>query len=340
MNGTGSMSSKEHASDEELMRQVTGGSQEAIGLLHQRFARLIFALAVRTLDRAAAEDIIQEVFLAVWRKAATFDPARGTVRAWVLQIAHFRILNELRRRGRQPEIEPDPEGAVLASLPARDPGPAEAAWQNHRRRLVASALDELPRPQREAVGLAFLEDLTHEQVAAALRAPLGTTKTRIRTGLQKLRGRLGPAGGAALTAFVLLLSLGLAYRSERLTRARDERALALVTASDLVNLRLAPQPGLPADMHARYRGRPGVGMAVVTCSSFPPAPAGETYRVWVRHGSTWIALGDVVPDADGSARLVVEDPALAAVPDAVEVRVEPRAGSAERGGRLVVAWAP
>jgi RNA polymerase sigma-70 factor (ECF subfamily) len=339
MNGYGSMSSKEHASDEELMRQVTGGSQEAIGLLHQRFARLIFGLAVRTLDRAAAEDIVQEVFLAVWRKAATFDPARGTVRAWVLQIAHFRILNELRRRGRQPEIEPDPEGAVLASLPAQDPGPPEAAWRNHRRRLVASALDELPRPQREAVGLAFLEDLTHEQVAAELRAPLGTTKTRIRAGLQKLRGLLGPVG-AALTAFVLLVSLGLAYRSERLTRARDERALTLVTASDAVNLRLAPVPGMPADMHARYRGRPGVGLAVVTFSSFPPAPSGETYRAWVRHGSTWTALGAAVPDADGSARLVVEDPALVAPPDALEVTLEPRAGSAVPGGRLVVGWTP
>src|SRR6185369_5411347 len=84
--------------DEELMRQVAGGSAEALGLLHRRFARLIFRLAAPTLDRAAAEDLVQDVFLAVWRNAGRFDPERGTVRSWVLQIAHFRLLNELRRR--------------------------------------------------------------------------------------------------------------------------------------------------------------------------------------------------------------------------------------------------
>ena len=91
------------------MRQVADGSAEALRLLHRRFARLIFSLAVQTLDRATAEDLVQDVFLAVWRNAGRFDPERGTFRAWVLQIAHFRLLNELRRRSRQPEIEPDPE---------------------------------------------------------------------------------------------------------------------------------------------------------------------------------------------------------------------------------------
>jgi len=109
------MSSREQAPrDEELMRQVADGSEEALGLLHRRFARLIFSLAVQTLDRATAEDLVQDVFLAVWRNAGRFEPERGTFRAWVLQIAHFRLLNELRRRSRQPEIEPDPEGRVLA----------------------------------------------------------------------------------------------------------------------------------------------------------------------------------------------------------------------------------
>ena len=94
------MSSREDVPrDEELMRQVAEGSAEALALLHRRFARLIFGLAVQTLDRAAAEDLVQDVLLAAWRNAGRFDPARGTVRSWVLQIAHFRLLNELRRRG-------------------------------------------------------------------------------------------------------------------------------------------------------------------------------------------------------------------------------------------------
>src|SRR5215510_7474882 len=192
-NGTRRMTSTGDApGDEELMRQVAGGSAEALGLLHGRFSRLVFAVAVPSLDRAGAEDLVQEVFLTVWRNAARFDPERGTVRAWILQIAHFRLLNELRRRSRRPEIVPDPEGLVLAGLPADEPGPAEARWQQHRRAVIQAALNELPRPQREALRLAFLDDLTHEQVAAELDLPLGTAKTRIRTGLKKLRGTLGP----------------------------------------------------------------------------------------------------------------------------------------------------
>jgi len=337
MNGYQPMPPGAHASDAELMRQVAGGSEEALGLLHRRFARLVFGLAIQTLDRAAAEDIAQEVFLSVWRNAATFDPERGSVRAWVLQIAHFRILNELRRRSRQPAIEPDPTGHVLASLPARDPGPAEAAAEEHLRGTLHSAVDELPPPQREAIRLAFLDDLTHDQVAAELGLPLGTAKTRIRSGLQKLRDRLGPRW-AALVALGFFVALGIRYRSEHATLERYDRALSMVTASDSVNLRLGPVPGTPEETHARYRGRPAVGIAVVTFSKFPPAPRGRTYQAWARHGATWTSLGTVRPDAEGSARLIAESPALAALPDALEVTVEPRGGSAQPSGPVVVAW--
>jgi RNA polymerase sigma factor (sigma-70 family) len=325
--------------DEELMRQVAGGSSEALGLLHRRYARLVFGLAVPTLDRAAAEDLVQDVFLAVWRNAGRFDPERGTVRAWLLQIAHFRILNELRRRSRQPEIVPDADGLVLAGIPAADPGPAEATWQEHRRTVLSSALDQLPPAQREALDLAFLEDLTHEEVAAELGVPLGTAKTRIRAGLQKLRGALGPQW-AALAALCLLAALGIRYGSEHATLARYDRALSMVTASDSVNLRMAALPGTPEETHARYRSRPGVGIAVLTFSKFAPAPAGMTYQAWARHGRTWSSLGTVEPDAAGSARLIAEDPALSVLPDELEVTVEPRTGSTAPSGRVVVAWAP
>src|SRR5213080_3275662 len=125
MNGNRRMPSTEHAPrDDELMRQVADGSAEALGLLHRRFARVIFGLAVQSLDRAAAEDLVQDVFLAVWRNARRFDPERGSVRTWVLQIAHFRLLNELRRRSRQPEIVAD-DGAALGGVADDDPGPVE-----------------------------------------------------------------------------------------------------------------------------------------------------------------------------------------------------------------------
>ena len=257
----------------------------------------------------------------------------------MLQIAHFRLLNELRRQSRQPEIVPDPEGLTLAGFPADDPGPPEAAWQQHRRALLKSALDELPPPQREALGLAFLDDLTHEQVAAELGLPLGTAKTRIRAGLQRLRSTLGPHW-TTLAALCLLAALGIRYRSEHGALARYDRALSMVTASDSVNLRLAPVAGTPEETHARYRARPGVAIAVVTFSKFPPAPAGQTYQTWVRHGATWTSLGTVETDAGGSARLIAEDPALAVLPDGLEVTLEARTGSAAPSGRVVVAWAP
>jgi len=127
------MPSREGASgDDALMREVAGGSAEALGLLHRRFAPLILRIAVHTLDRAAAEDLVQDVFVAVWRNAGRFDPERGTARSWILQIAHFRLLNELRRRSRQPQIVPDPE----AFSPLSPSSSASASWllltEHHR----------------------------------------------------------------------------------------------------------------------------------------------------------------------------------------------------------------
>ena len=326
-------STHEAVSDEELMRQVAGGSEESLAALHRRFARLILHLATPSLDRAAAEDLVQDVFLAVWRNAGRFDPERGTVRAWLLQIAHFRLLNELRRRSRQPEIVLDPDGLVLDRIPANGLGPSEAAAQQHRREALQAALDRLPPPQRDALALAFLDDLTHEQVAAELDVPLGTAKTRIRTGLQRLRSALGTQW-AGVAALCLLAALGVRYLSERATLTRYDRALSMITASDSVNFRLAPMPPTPAGTHARYRGRPGAAIAIVTFSDFPPAPAGRIYQAWARHGSTWTSLGTV----SGSTRLIAEGAALSTLPDALQVTIEPRAGSATPSGPVVVAW--
>lgn len=331
------MPPSEDQSDEALMRQLAAGDPDALGPLHRRYAALVYGLAARTLDRAAAEEIVQEVFLAVWRKAAVFDPGRGMFRPWVLQIAHFRILNELRRRSRRPQLDDDPDGTALADVADRGPGPVEAAWRAHRREVLRSALAELPTAQREALDLAVLQDLTHEQVAAELNVPLGTAKTRIRSGLAKLRSRLAPQL-AALVALGLLVVGGLRWRAQREDLARDERALALVTASDAQNLRLAPAAGVPEATHARYRGRAGSPIAVLTLSNFPAPPAGQTYQAWVRHGTTWRSLGVVTPDASGAARVIAEDPALAVLPDAVQVTREPAGGSVGPGAAIVAGW--
>lgn len=327
----------QNAGDAELIRRVAAGNADALAALHDRFARAIFSLAAHSLDRAAAEDVLQDVLLVVWRKASQFDPERGSARAWLLQIAHHRVLNELRRRSRHPEL--GDEEAWLDDLRTSDPGPVEHLVAERRRRVVADALGDLPAAQREALGLAFVDDLTHEQVAARLDVPLGTAKTRIRSGLQRLRAALVPV--VATAALALLLTVGLrAWRAERILATQD-RALALLTASDAVNLRLTPPDADGATLvHARYHARPGNDLAVVTFSSFPAPPAGETYRVWVRHGADWQAIGDARPDAHGAARIVAETPAAATLPDEVVVTIEPARAAQRPTGRVAVAWRP
>jgi RNA polymerase sigma-70 factor, ECF subfamily len=182
--------------DEKLMRLLAAGRPEALGSLHRRYASLIFRLARASLERAAAEDVVQDVFVVVWRKAAVFTPDRGTFRHWVVQIARHRILNELRSRRRRARVVSDPDDPHLELLLDGGLEPYEQVWRASVQSAVRSALGQLPESQREAVNLAFLEDLTHPQVAVQLNVPLGTAKTRIRAGLRKLRGALDARGAS------------------------------------------------------------------------------------------------------------------------------------------------
>jgi RNA polymerase sigma-70 factor, ECF subfamily len=322
-------------SDEDLMQQLAAGRQDALGPLYSRYAARIFSLAGHSLDRATAEEIVQEVFLAVWRKAATFAPERGTFRAWLFQIAHYRILNELRRRSRRPQLEEDPDGLRLEQSPDPMPGPDEVVAGEAQRVEIHEALEALPQPQRRAVELAFMEGLTHEQISTTLRVPLGTTKTRIRAGLQKMRAGLAPALSAML---IVAAGLGavVAIHNEQAARSLDGRAMALLTSSETVAIRLRAAPGVPPETHAVYRGQTGMTIAVLTLEKFRPAPAGETYQAWVRHGQTWTSIGTVRPDAGGAARMIVEGPAVTPMPDAVEITREPARGSPSPHGPMVV----
>ena len=262
-------------SDEELMSRLAAGHQDALGPLHGRYASLIYNMAAQTVGGAAAEEVVQDVFMAVWRKAGTFDPTRGAFRSWVMRIAHLRVINELRRRGRRIQVEPDPEGLHVGSVPEPGPGPPEATWREHRRAIVRQAVAALPPTQRQALSLAFLEDLTHQQIADFLGLPLGTAKTRIRAGLQTLRTHLAPLLAAGLLVVCLVTALHFRERS----RLHHE-ALRMVTSSDVVPRRLAATSGPPveSETHGNYRGRPGVPVAVLTFSHFPPAPAGLRVR--------------------------------------------------------------
>jgi len=337
--GSDANGSAPQPNDEDLMRALASGSAAALRPLYARHAPLVFGLAAQSLDRPAAEEIVQDVFLAVWRNAERFDPSRGPLRPWLLQIAHHRILNELRRRSRRPLVDADPDGERIDALADPDPGPSAAVWREYRQSAVRAALELLPPAQRQALGLAFFDDLTHEQVADVLQLRLGTAKTRIRAGLMKLREHLLPL--VAILALVLLgtvVTLARRHDAVQTTLALDERALDLVTSSDVKPLRLEAAPGVPAETHANYRSRPGTPLAVLSLSNLAPAPAGQSYQAWLRHEGTWVWLGEALPGADGKARIVAQGAALAAPPEALQVTLEAVAGGAEPHGPVVIAW--
>jgi len=335
--GGGPGSAEMDKTDEELLKELAAGREASIGALYARYAPIMYGMAAQAVDRGTAEEIVQDVFLAVWKGASSFDAAKGSARAWLLQIAHYRIANALRSRSRRPRTASDAEGEGLADAPDPSPDPGEEAWANHRRAILRSALDALPSPQRQALGLAYFEELSHGEVAEVLGLPLGTAKSRIRAGLAGLRRRLAPI--SAVLAIVLAVAVVARLSEKREDLARDERALAMLTSSDLVPLRLTAAEGIAPETHATYRYRPGGSMAVLTLSNFAPAPAGETYRVWILEPSGWRALGDLRPGAEGRARLIVEGSRFAARPQALEITRESRRGP-RPVGPVVVRWKP
>ena len=331
------VSRQEAATDESLLADLVAGQPEAIGLLYARYAPRIFAAAGRALDRPTAEEIVQDVFVTVWRNASSFDPARGPVRPWLLQIARFRIANELRRRGRRPRMGTEADDLALEMLADPSPGPAEEAWEDFRRSVLAAALDQLPAAQRQALGLAFFEDLTHEEVASVLRLPLGTAKSRIRGGLSSLRTKLAPLF-AVLTFCALLAGVAIGFRRAHRQLTRSERALTMLTSSDSEALRLTAQAGVAPETHATYRMRPGGEVAVLTLSKFSSPPAGRICQAWALIEGRWISAGLAVPGNDGRAMLIAEGPVFGRRPDALQITLEPEGGSTSPHGPPLVSW--
>jgi RNA polymerase sigma-70 factor, ECF subfamily len=323
--------------DEECMEQLVQRKPGALQMLFDRYAPLVFHIASQSLDPGSAEDIVQNVFVSVWRKADTFDPGKGALKSWLLQIAHFRILNELRSRSRRPLLDPEVDPRVLEDLPDPNAGPAEAAWEEYRKEAVRAAVNRLPPSQRQALSLAFFGDLTHDQVASALNLPVGTVKTRIRTALQKLRFILAPAG-VAVVALAVLIGAGTRLHLQNILVARDERVLSMVTASDITSLHVPPAPGAPAATHGSYRGRPGTPRAVLAMHAFSPLPRGETYQAWVLHHGAWTSMGTVVPEATGDALVIAEGQVFAELPEAVQVTREPQGGRAQPSGPAIILW--
>jgi RNA polymerase sigma factor (sigma-70 family) len=323
--------STEGVTDPELVTRLGRGDEFALRALHRRYASLVFTVAARVVDASAAEEVVQDVFMTLWRKHETFDPARGAFKAWLCQVTRRRALNALRSRGRG--VKESDEGAEEIADEALEPD--EAMWRAHRQAALHAAVDALPDAQRRALSLAYFDELTQEQVAAVLRVPLGTAKTRIRLAMRRIAPGIAVLAGAGL---VLLLWRRKDLAAAR--EAREDRALTMVTSSDVVALHLGAAAGIPPETHGSYRARPGGTVAVLTASHLPPLPAGKHYVGWVRHDAVWFSLGDLEVRPDGGSLLLAEDAALGTGADEVEITRESIAGSSPLGAPVVVWPAP
>jgi RNA polymerase sigma-70 factor (ECF subfamily) len=173
-------------SDEELLELLAASDDRALGELYDRYGRMAYGLALRVLrDRALAQDAVQEGFLAVWRNAARFEAERAKPSTWILTLVHRRAVDLVRREERR-------RGDPLETAPqAAGEETGEEAELRDRRRRVQAALMQLPPAERQALELAYYGGLTQSELAARLGVPLGTVKSRMFSGLRRLRDLLG-----------------------------------------------------------------------------------------------------------------------------------------------------
>ena len=176
------------------MSLVPRGDAEAFAVLYDRHSRVAYSLAYRMMgERQAAEDLLQDAFLEIWRGAATYRAERGSLRTWILSIVHNRGIDQLRslssRRRTQEKVE--------AEAPTSQPSEAFAeSWRNSQREQVRAAMSTLPPEQLKILELAYFSGYTHVEIADMLVLPLGTVKGRMRLGLKKIRAFFDTRDGA------------------------------------------------------------------------------------------------------------------------------------------------
>lgn len=188
-----------HQMDDHLLLALIGmQNQAALEAFYDRYIRQVYSLVLSILrDPYAAEDVAQEVFFSVWKRATSFNAERGRPATWLLSIAHHRAIDALRRQrrrgARETPLDPEEEAFHTRST---DPGPVEITMLVEDREQIKEALQKLPVEQQRVIILAYFQGLTQVEISELLKQPLGTVKTRIRLGLEKLRQSMGPWLGA------------------------------------------------------------------------------------------------------------------------------------------------
>ena len=177
--------------DVELLKAIAARDEAALAQLYDRYPTILFGLLMRILNnREEAEDVLQETFLQVWRKAADFDESRGRPFTWLVTLARSRAIDRLRTLASRERVAE--AGAREVSEEISDA--ATDALKSEQRGLVSDALAKLPDEQKRPIMLAYFDGLTQSEIATRLGAPLGTVKTRMRTGMIRLRELLAGQG--------------------------------------------------------------------------------------------------------------------------------------------------
>jgi RNA polymerase sigma-70 factor (ECF subfamily) len=177
--------------DRQLIQRTALGDKEALEELYTRYSTGVYSLARFMLrHEALAEEATQDVFLNIWLKASSYNPDRGEPRAWIMSVAHHKVVDIIRSRRRNIAVTDPKEYETLDLLPSGQMATDEEAELNLERERIRKALSALPPTQREVIVLAYYGGYSQSEIAQMLNQPLGTVKTRVRLAMQKLRAQL------------------------------------------------------------------------------------------------------------------------------------------------------
>lgn len=182
-------------SDEALIQAIVHGAMWAMEPLYQRYNRILYSLVYRMVaDHQVAEDLLQDAFLSIWRRATSYSPQSGAVRSWLISIVHHRTIDYLRAVRRRSVMKETPLEDAELDERISFPDAWEETWRSEQSSQVRAALMRIPPEQRMVIELAYFQGWTHTEIAAGCQIPLGTVKARMRLGLNRLKGVLEQMG--------------------------------------------------------------------------------------------------------------------------------------------------